>query len=211
MLPLGVPSGFALFLPLFAADFFAQSLPTSFVCVADFFDGGAAALDFEAAFLGADFAAMLAMRDGERGGEGARPVEGASRANSGSVRLSRGFLNMEEGENGHLNVDVRWCGVKDGLERLRKERPIALIDRAVTCRGRFGVSRCRIADVIGTRSPSVGKAFSLHYHCIIIALSLHYQRALQIISLHAPDTVPIMPVFDSVCNLIQPRCTMVLQ
>jgi len=114
MLPLGVPSGFALFLPLFAGDFFAQSFPTSFVCVADFFDGGPAVLAFGVPFLGADFAAMPAMRDEERGGEGARPVENANRADSGSVRLSRGFLNMEEGENDHLDVDVRWCGVGYG-------------------------------------------------------------------------------------------------
>jgi hypothetical protein len=43
MLPLGVPWGFGLFLPLLAGDFFAQSEPTSVVCPVGFFlDAGIA-------------------------------------------------------------------------------------------------------------------------------------------------------------------------
>jgi hypothetical protein len=51
-------------------------------------------LAFGVARLGAVFAAMFAMRDDERGGEGGRPVEGATCDVSGSARFSRGFLNI---------------------------------------------------------------------------------------------------------------------
>jgi len=39
---------------------------------------------------------MSATRDDERGGDGARPVDGVNRDDSGKERFSRGFLNIEE-------------------------------------------------------------------------------------------------------------------
>jgi hypothetical protein len=47
-----------------------------------------------AAFFAAVLAAMTASLDEERGGEGGRPVDGVNRDDSGSVRFSRGFLNI---------------------------------------------------------------------------------------------------------------------
>ena len=51
-------------------------------------------LDFDAGFFVATLVAMVALLDEERGGEGGRPVDGASLDVSGNVRFSRGFLNM---------------------------------------------------------------------------------------------------------------------
>jgi hypothetical protein len=51
-------------------------------------------LALEAVFFMAVLAAISASLDDERGGEGGRPVEGVSRDDSGSVRFSRGFLNI---------------------------------------------------------------------------------------------------------------------
>ena len=53
-------------------------------------------LGLGAAFFVAVLAAMSATRDDERGGDGARPVEGVNRDDSGKERFSRGFLNIEE-------------------------------------------------------------------------------------------------------------------
>jgi hypothetical protein len=59
-----------------------------------FFGGGAFVFGFGAAFFVAVLVAMSAIRDDERGGEGARPVEGVNRDDSGRARFSRGFLNI---------------------------------------------------------------------------------------------------------------------
>lgn len=62
------------------------------VCVC--FGGGGAVFPLGVAFFVKVLAAMGATLDEERGGEGARPVDGATRAVLGSSRFSRGFLNM---------------------------------------------------------------------------------------------------------------------
>jgi hypothetical protein len=94
MLPFGVPAGFC-FLPLFAGDFLTPPDGVRVVWVMAFFGGGAFVLGLGAAFFVAVLAAMFASLDDERGGDGGRPVEGVNRDDSGSVRFSRGFLNID--------------------------------------------------------------------------------------------------------------------
>ena len=96
MLPFGVPAGFC-FLPLFADVFLAKSAGVRVVCIGPFFGGGVFVLVLGDAFFGAVLMAMGAPLDEERGGEGGRPVDGVNRDVSGSVRFSRGFLNMGVG------------------------------------------------------------------------------------------------------------------
>ena len=93
MLPFAGPCSFGLFLVLFGCVFPLPALATSVVCVC--FGGGGADFALGVAFFVTVLAAIAATLDGERGGEGARPVDGANRAGSGSLRFSLGFLNME--------------------------------------------------------------------------------------------------------------------
>lgn len=92
MLPLGV-CWFLGLLTLFAGDLLAQSDDTSVVCVAAFL-GAAEALGLGVALF-ADVVAMVGVDD-RWGGEGGRPVEGANRDASGSLRFCRGFLNIAQ-------------------------------------------------------------------------------------------------------------------
>ena len=93
MLPFAGPCSFGLFLALFGCIFPPPGLATSVVCVC--FGGGGAVFALGVDFFVTVLAAIAATLDEERGGEGARPVDGANRAGSGSLRFSLGFLNME--------------------------------------------------------------------------------------------------------------------
>jgi len=57
--------------------------------------GGAFVLGFGSVLFVVELVIMAVVLDGERGGEGARPVDGVTRDDSGSERFSRGFLNIE--------------------------------------------------------------------------------------------------------------------
>lgn len=94
MFPLGVAFGFSR--ALFAADFLPHSVGTRVVCVASFLDCEAAALDFGVVLFEATLAVAMAAEgaEAEEGGEGGRPVQGARWEDDGSVRFSRGFLNI---------------------------------------------------------------------------------------------------------------------
>lgn len=96
MLPFAGPCGLC-FRPLFAGDFLAHSDDTRVVCSPFFLTGIAAAPGLDVNLGVAALAAMSAMRDEARGGEGARPIEGATRDVSGKERFSLGFLNIEGG------------------------------------------------------------------------------------------------------------------
>jgi len=109
MLPFAGPCGLC-FRPLFAGDFLAQSNETRVVCISFFFlflTGSVVALVFDVGFGVAASAAMSVRRGGAWGGEGARPIEGATRNVSGKERFSLGFLNIEEGR---LRSRVGSCG-----------------------------------------------------------------------------------------------------
>jgi hypothetical protein len=80
--------------PLFAGDFLTQSDPTNVVWLPCPLGSGAVVLALGVAFFAAVFAAMSATLCEERGGEGGRPIDGARCDVSGSVRFSRGFLNI---------------------------------------------------------------------------------------------------------------------
>jgi hypothetical protein len=81
-----------LLFPLFAADLALQSFATSVVCVFLGIDGAAFAL---VVAFGAAVLAGMATTGDERSGEGGRPAEGVIRDESGSLRFSLGFLNMD--------------------------------------------------------------------------------------------------------------------
>jgi hypothetical protein len=87
------------------------------------------------AVLGVVFAAMGAYVFEERGGEGGRPVEGARCDDSGSVRFSRGFLNIGKGALQHCTGCAHGRGAEWYWwhERCMKSKPIAPRDRAITC------------------------------------------------------------------------------
>jgi hypothetical protein len=96
MLPFGVAFGFD-FAPLFVDAFFPCSLGIRVVCVF----WGSEGNDFtrvegvlEAALVA--ISAGIVEFESERGGEGGRPTEGVNGELEGSLRFSRGFLNMEE-------------------------------------------------------------------------------------------------------------------
>jgi hypothetical protein len=63
------------------------------------------------AFFVVVFAAMVLVLFEERGGDGGRPVEGARWDDSGRIRFSLGFLNIEEGDSRcHWRVQRwLWC------------------------------------------------------------------------------------------------------
>ena len=92
MLPFAGRCGLGLFLPLKPGVLPPHSFVTSVVCVC--FGRGGVVFVLGAAFFVTVLAAIAATLDEERGGEGARPVEGANREVSGSSRFSRGFLNI---------------------------------------------------------------------------------------------------------------------
>ena len=93
MLPFAGPCSFGLFLALFGCVFPPPALATSVVCVC--FGRSGAVFALGVAFFVTVLAAIAATFEEERGGEGARPMDGANRAGSGSSRFSLGFLNME--------------------------------------------------------------------------------------------------------------------
>ena len=94
MLPFAGPCGFGLFLPLLADVLPPQSLATRVVCVCFGGSGSGAVFALGVPFFVVVLEVMAATLDEERGGEGARPVDGANREVSGRSRFSRGFLNM---------------------------------------------------------------------------------------------------------------------